>query len=232
MDRAERLRSIFEEARRGDAGAANVLLDLSLARVRPWIRRMIGIKLGAKVEAEDLVQETAMQIWKEIGRLRWEGEGAYWRWLGKIARNCVHREANRLGAKKRSPDREVSLGGSLRSTEASGPILDGLLKRSGETPSKGLRRAERFERLENAFRTLPGDYRKVIVLATVKRMPMREVGERMGRTAAASSMLLLRAVRALGEAFGEIGSGESVHLPKDRSLGSEGGDRGERSSVG
>ena len=78
-------------------------------------------------------------------------------------------------------------------------------------------REERFDRLEEALKSLSPDYQKVILLARVERLHLDEVAERMGRSRGAVRQLLWRALHELKNVFGET---ESLHLPP-RSLNSE-----------
>ena len=78
--------------------------------------------------------------------------------------------------------------------------------RSGR-PIRG--RAE-YHRLREALDSLSEEHRRVIVLARLQRMPLREVAKEMGRTTDAATQLLWRALRKLKEAFGAT---DSLHLP-------------------
>jgi RNA polymerase sigma-70 factor (ECF subfamily) len=87
-----------------------------------------------------------------------------------------------------------------------------LIKGSGTSASKMLRRDERLERLKDAVQTLNPDHRKVMFLTRVKGLPVKEVARLMGRSPGAVSMLLLRALDELKHALGPT---DSVHLPED-----------------
>ena len=95
------------------------------------------------------------------------------------------------------------------------------------SPSSDLRRNERFDRLENAIVSLSPEHREVVMLARIEGQPIKEIAARTGRTPAAVSMLLSRALRNLRGLFGDT---ESLSLP-ERELGvggSEGGDDDQR----
>jgi RNA polymerase sigma-70 factor (ECF subfamily) len=85
----------------------------------------------------------------------------------------------------------------------------------GEEASGGtsLRRDERFDRLQAALDELDPDSRKVIVLARIEGLPIKEVAKRMGRSPNATSILLYRAAIKLKERFGDT---ESLSLPLRR----------------
>ena len=84
-----------------------------------------------------------------------------------------------------------------------------------------MRRDERFDRLQEAFRQLSPEYRQVISLARIEGLGLKDVAQRMGRSHAAARKLLCRALRSLKESFGDT---ESLHLPARHLEESEGQD--------
>ena len=83
------------------------------------------------------------------------------------------------------------------------------------SPSRHLRREERFERLEDALTRLSPEHREVIVLARIERVRIKEIAKRMQRSPDAVKQLLVRALRKLRETFGDT---ESLHLPHHRKV--------------
>ena len=75
---------------------------------------------------------------------------------------------------------------------------------------KGLRRKERFDRLQEALKKLSPDHRQVILLARIEGLPMAQIAERMNRSPKAVHQLLWRALQNLRTTFGET---ESFRLP-------------------
>ncbi len=88
------------------------------------------------------------------------------------------------------------------------------------SPSRVLRREERFDRLEDALGSLSAEYRQVLVLVRLEGLPIKEVARRMDRSYKAVSHLPFRATRKLREVFGDT---ESLQLP-DRRFTHEGGE--------
>jgi RNA polymerase sigma-70 factor (ECF subfamily) len=87
------------------------------------------------------------------------------------------------------------------------------------TPSKAMRRDERFDRLQSAIDRLSPDHRRVILLARIEGLQVKEIAKLMQRSESAVKSLLLRALKALQESFGDT---ESLGLP-DRRLKQEEG---------
>ena len=137
-----------------------------------------------------MIQETFTRALQSIERFQYRGEESFVRWLGGIAENLILRAADK---QKRDP---------LQLT---------LKIPAGETsPSKLVRRGERFDRLEKALRDLPSDYSEVIRLARIEGLKIREIAERMNRSPDAVKQLVLRAMRRLRDSFGET---DSLSLP-------------------
>ena len=84
-----------------------------------------------------------------------------------------------------------------------------------------MRRSERFDRLEEALKTLSPDHRQVITMARVDGLKIKEIAERMNRSPNAVMQLLWRALEKLKASFGET---ESLHLPDRNLLNDCGGD--------
>lgn len=78
------------------------------------------------------------------------------------------------------------------------------------TPSKVMRRKERFDRLEEAFNNLSPDYREAMSLVRIQGLQISEAAARMNRTPQAVKHLLIRAIKKLREALGNT---ESLSLP-------------------
>ena len=78
------------------------------------------------------------------------------------------------------------------------------------SPSRSMRRGERFDRLEAALDNLSPDQRQVVELARLRGMPIKEIASRMQRSPDAVSHLLSRALKNLKETFGDT---ESLALP-------------------
>ena len=97
----ERIQSVPDEivvtgrARRGDRDAFRVLVDRHARAVFQLAFRMTG----GETDAEDIVQETFLKAWKQIGRF--DGRASFGTWLHRIAANCaldLLRRRKRLGS--------------------------------------------------------------------------------------------------------------------------------------
>jgi len=196
-------------ARQGDREAFNRLARDNEGPLRSLIDLQLGEGLRSRVEVDDLLQETLLRAFQSMGRFEGETPVSLRTWLAGIAHNAVIDRARRLTAKKADYRREVPL--SAEPGSSFGGDGSPELPSPSPSPSRLLRREERLDRLLGAVQTLSPDHRQVILLTLVERLPPPEVAQRMARSAKAVSMLLLRAMQALRESFGDT---SSLSLPR------------------
>jgi RNA polymerase sigma-70 factor (ECF subfamily) len=187
-------KELVERARGGDGAA----LEALLAREGPPLIAMIiarmGDELRRRVEPEDILQETFAWATRSIRRFEWRGPGSFHQWLRGIASHMLLKAAR---GGKRLPRLRLE-----REPTGDEP-----------SPSRLLRRGERFERLRRAIDELSPEHREVLLLARIEGLPVQEIARRLGRTPNAVSLLIGRALKKLKERFGET---ESLHLPPRR----------------
>ncbi|MGH9362367.1 MAG: sigma-70 family RNA polymerase sigma factor [Thermoanaerobaculia bacterium] len=204
-------RILIEGAQGGDRGALEQLLSRYLGTIRSQVAQELGAKLGERLEVDDLVQETLLQVYRSIAQYRGRSWDSFRRWLRVIATHVVQSQARRQRARKADFRREVSLAQVICRPRGEPVELGACLEASEERPSKELRRAERLDRLKKALNSLNPVQREVVTLVRLRGLPVKEVARKLGRTPNATSVLLLRALLRLKAAFGET---DSFHLPK------------------
>ena len=74
----------------------------------------------------------------------------------------------------------------------------------GESPSQQFLRKERELIIADALAQLPPEYREVICLRNLQRLPFDEVAQRMDRSRPAAQMLWMRALHRLREVLAEL----------------------------
>jgi RNA polymerase sigma-70 factor (ECF subfamily) len=199
---------LLDRARAGDREALETLLRVEDSRLRDWLRTRMGARLRRRLGEDDALQETYARAVESFASFEDRGEGSLFRWLCSIGEHVILKAAE---VERRKPLLTLR-----HEVEA-----------RGITGSHAARREERFERLQSAVDGLPDDYRTVVRLARIEGVSVAEIARRMGRSPAAVSMLLSRALRKLKERFGDT---ESLGLPDrrletDRESGSD--DRGQ-----
>lgn len=218
---------LVKNAQAGEREAFDLLVNRYEGRLEALVHLRLGPRLRLRIEPEDVLQEIWKRAFESIGKFVWINERSVFGWLGGIAEHVILGEARCSRARKRDGARNVH----LRDAGEDAFKIENQLVAKGSSPSRDARSEERFERLEAALNSLCGDYREVIILAQLRGLSRKEIGERMGRSADAVSMLLLRALRELKKVFGET---DSLRLPPRRldacSDGSIHGPAGEKSN--
>ncbi len=183
---------LITKAQAGDRAAFDALVRQHHGRLEALIRSRMGRYRLSDNDLGDVRQEVLLRSFRALDRFHWQGDDSFMRWLGAIAENVI------LNSVKKLSRRQVLQ-------------LDRSVADTCETPSKTLRRNERFERLEESLKRLSGDHRTVILLARIEGLSTRGIARRMNRSESAVKNLLLRALKALREAFGDT---ESLGLPE------------------
>ena len=211
------VRDLIDKAQSGDREAFGELVARYTGRTESLIRRLLGAQLKRVVEVEDLAQETFLRALRSFEQFRGDSEETLWCWLKTIAEHVVKDQARHHKVRLAVLGQDIS---QAKNSSDDGEVgsLEDLLVAKDSTPSKILRRKERFERLEQAVSRLGPDHRKVILLARVRGLPIKEVARLMGRSPKAVSMLLLRAALELKRTFDTTGS---LSLPAELSLSEE-----------
>ena len=200
----------IQAAKAGDRQAQDHLFRAQEESLRVFLGSQVGAALGARTDVEDLLQETFLRACRSFGSFHGKSERELRGWLSTIASHVVTDRARELRAQKADVRREVSLS-MLGENESQPGVARIALESPTSSPSRILRREERWERLSSAISALSPYHREVIRLARIEGLPMKEVAIRMGRSEKAASMLLVRAQRELRSIFGET---ESLSLPR------------------
>lgn len=159
---------------------------LAQAQVESWLR--------AKVDPSDIVQQTLLEVHRDWRRFEGQTNAQWWAWLRRILLHNAADFVRRYGvAAKRQARREVRLG--PRTDQTTSPGFEPAA--AGDSPSREVERRDEQIELALALDRLPPDYREVIMLRNLERLPFDEVAERMGRSRPAAQMLWMRAVKKL-----------------------------------
>lgn len=194
------LEDAFFAAKSGDRDSFDQLLGHYHDNLTSFVGSRLGEKLRTRVDVNDVVQESALRAFRSLESVSWRGETAFRNWLFSIAIHVIHEQARRF----------------LRWGEATTDRDD--VPDDGTSPTRQIRRQERFDRLEAAIERLSDDHREVIKMTRIDGIPVREVAARMDRSEKATYQLLWRATQKLKEIFGDTAS---LHLPEHRRLGDE-----------
>ncbi len=186
----EPIAALIERAQAGDRSAFDGLVDRYRERLLGQIEARLGSKVRARIEAEDVLQETLTRADQSIEKFRYQGEESFYSWLGTIAEHLIW---------------NVSQKQSSSYLELKTDVAD-----DDASPGRNLRRHERFDRLEQALNRLSPDHREALVLSRFEGLKVAEIAARMNRSPNAVYKLLARAVLELKKDFGDT---ESLRLP-------------------
>ena len=176
----------IRRAQSGDAAAFEFLYRLHSRRVYALCLRMVG----NPADAEDLMQEAFLQLFRKVGTFR--GESAFSTWLHRMTVNVV---LMRLRKKSLPTD---SLEETLEpDAENSGP------KRDVGAPDLRLSGAIDRVNLERSIEQLPPGYRTVFVLHDVQGYEHNEIADIMGCSVGNSKSQLHKARTRLRELLQE-----------------------------
>jgi RNA polymerase sigma-70 factor (ECF subfamily) len=174
--RVARERSFFEAlARRFYTGVYNYLC---------WISRDAGL-------AEDLTQETFMQIWQHPPEMR--GERALKAWVFRVARNEYLQHRRRAGL----------------DTMAFGDCAEAdLADVSSADPQLSLEREDLLRAVRGAVEKLPDQYREVIVLHNLEGLSLGQIAEVLEIPVGTVKSRRAKALSMLRHLLQEVGNDE------------------------
>jgi RNA polymerase sigma-70 factor (ECF subfamily) len=200
---ADKTQELIVEAKKGDAGAVNRLLERHRAAVRRMIDLRMDRQLRQRVDASDIVQEVLIEANRRLNDYLAEPAMPFHLWLRHMAKDRLidaHRR-HRVAA-KRSVDREQPLVARHR-MDRSTLQLAAQLCDNELTPAA----AAEWNELQNQFRAaldqLDEHDREVVLMRHFEKLSNSEVAEALDLTPPAASMRYLRAVRRLRSILAE-----------------------------
>lgn len=167
--------ALVSRAQAGDEAAFTLLVE----RHRDSAYRTAWAILRNDADALDAAQETFINAWKELGRLRDPSRFDAW-----LTRSLVNRCRSVLRSRRRSSIREVTL---LVSDQPD----------ATNSGAGGIGGFEETDSIRHAFERLPADHRTYLVLHYVEGRPISEIGLIVGAPAGTVKWRLSEARRAL-----------------------------------
>jgi RNA polymerase sigma factor (sigma-70 family) len=195
----------------------NTNLSALLEQARPRLLRLARLN-GIGVDlAEDVVQETCLEAWRHLDRLR--EPARFVSWLDGICRNVCRRRAR---AQARS-GHETPLGSLGDGDGAGAAVTADRLDPQAFDPLEELERQDRHILLDRALGHLSASARELIELCYLAELPQREVAERLEMSLGALELKLYRARqhlrRVLSGALRADAEACGLMLHQDEALG-------------
>jgi RNA polymerase sigma-70 factor (ECF subfamily) len=197
----EKTQHLVALAKEGDQTALNQLCCVYGERIRRIIRFRLDRKLRSKLDSVDVVQDVLLLAMGGLKDFTYRSEGDFLRWLSRIAENKIRDIFDEFHTEKRDIRKEIPFKEQRRST--GGTMSAALDSMRVPTPSVIMCKKEALDRLEKALDELKPEYKQVVVLKRIEGLSYDEIGERLGKSAKAVSMLLYRAMTALTIAYGK-----------------------------
>jgi RNA polymerase sigma-70 factor, ECF subfamily len=181
-------------AQQGDAGAFETLYQEHSRRVYALCLRM----LRDPIEAEDLVQDVFLLLFRKIHTFR--GESAFSTWLHRLATNLVL-----MRLRKKSPPTVSIEAAADLDDETSSPAID------IGAPDLLLEGSIDRVTLERCMERLPAGYRAMFVLHDVQGYEHKEIAEMAGRSVGVSKSQLHKARKRLRDLLHEVQREKARH---------------------
>lgn len=153
--------SLVREAIAGRAEAFETLVLRHQDRLFGLLHRLVG----DPERAMDLAQETFLKAWK--GLASFQGESAFFTWLYRIARNVL---SSMVRYDQARPRIRASVSSAMDDDHPRGDF-----EAFEASPAEVLLTAERKELVLAAVRSLPEEFREVIVLRDFQDLPYEEI---------------------------------------------------------
>jgi len=181
-------------AQQGDAGAFEAIYQQHCRRVYALCLRM----LKDSVEAEDLVQDVFLLLFRKIHTFR--GESAFSTWLHRLAANLVLMRLR----KKLPPTVSIEAAADL-DDEISSPAID--------IGTRDLFLEGSIDRvtLDRCIERLPPGYRAMFVLHDVQGYEHKEIAQMVGRSIAGSKSQVHKARMRLRQMLHEVQREKARH---------------------
>ena len=194
---------LAQSASSGDRDAMLQLLQRHLPELRAFIRLRTGPHLLAQETPDDLVQSVCREVIGNLSGFDYRSEQAFKSWLFLNALHKVQDKARYYAAEKRNPARA--------GTPEDPQMLSGYV--SMLSPSRVAIAREDVAQFESAFDQLSAEHREVITLHRLLGLDHEQIAARMNRSAAASRVLLHRAIARLGRLLATSGDKGDSNAP-------------------
>lgn len=181
-------------ATRGDPVAIEDVLRAYLPRLQQYVRLRIGPQLRAREDTVDIVQSTVRELLEQPA-FEWRGEIEFRAWLFQAALHKILEKQRYHAAGKRNAAREAG--------DAEHVADDDAVAHDLASPSRIAMAREDLQRLESVIDRLTEPQREVVTLARIVGLPHAVIAARLGKSEVAVRQLLVRAMAAIGAAFGD-----------------------------
>jgi RNA polymerase sigma-70 factor (ECF subfamily) len=159
-------------------------------------RAQLHPRLGAKLDASDLVQQTLLEAHQNEAVFRGNTTAEKAAWLRRILLHNLQNTLRDLQAQKRDVAREQPFEDALQQSSAA---IGNWVAADQASPSAALQKADEWLRLANGIAELPDAQQQALVLRYWQDWSLRDIADHLQRSPAAVAGLLHRGLRQLRE---------------------------------
>lgn len=179
---------LVERVKQGDHDAFSRLFEKYRSRLAVLIHYKLGPGLRRDADVDDVLQETLLRAYRDIGKFDYRAPGSFMSWLARIADHVIADMA-------RAQKRQKRAGEHVPFRSESNPA--GPEPAHTQTPSRIFTENESLGRLIELLDRLHEDDRQIILEIKVEGMTTSEVARRYSVANNAVSLALHRAIRRL-----------------------------------
>jgi RNA polymerase sigma-70 factor (ECF subfamily) len=193
------------QSQSGNKEAFNQLFLRYYPRIRLLVKLHMLDKLKAQVEADDIIQEIYLEVFKNFHKFEYRDPNSFYKWLVTVVGWKI-RDFDKYFFKteKRQPGETRSLNERVGDSESAMFELAENISGDSSTPSQIVMQKEGYRMLEKALEKLPTHYRQVIRLRHLEQRSAKEVAELLDLKVNAVNVLFHRAQQKLHEVLKEM----------------------------
>jgi RNA polymerase sigma-70 factor (ECF subfamily) len=185
----------------GDRVALTLYLKDTRARLREQIQLRIPGDLRRVLDADDIVQETHVEVFRRVDALKSDDAAGFRRWIATIAIHNLRDAIKRERAEKRGGQRRQVTTAPRDATHSTILLLD-LLSGTSRTPSVSAVELETVAAARDAVDALPERHRRAVTLVYLQGRAVADAATEMGVTHRAIHGLCRRGLVMLRERLG------------------------------
>jgi RNA polymerase sigma-70 factor (ECF subfamily) len=199
---------LIERLRAGDRAS----LDALMARHRDRLRRMVEVRLDARLQARldasDVVQDAYVEVADRLDEYLRDPKLPLFLWLRLVVgERLVRLHRHHLGVQMRDASREVSLFGGALPAASSAALAAQLLGRY-TSPTQAILRAERIYRIQEALNSLEPIDREILALRHFEELTGAETAKVLGIEESAAAKRYFRALKRMKEVLVAMPGGQ------------------------
>ena len=188
---------LIRQAAGGDRSSLAQLLLLHYDGLRRFISGKISPELQGLLRADDVLQQTFVQVARGIGGFELREQGTFRGWLRTIATNLLKDAEKRRRRERRARDIMPAAGQS-----SSLAALVDRIATDSSTPSVRAQRKENLRCLRAALASLPVDQREVLERYYLRDQSLEQIAEALARSKDAVRGICYRARKNLRAIMG------------------------------